>query len=543
MSRRIKKKSGYGKKILLTILVITLSLAMSGGLYAFHIAEKIKDRTTDDSKENGLVTDKDDNKSDNDKNDEISRKEDHITNILLIGTDNRKDGMGERSDAIIILTIDEQNKDMRLTSLMRDSYVHIPASKGRSDSWEKLNHSYAYGGVSLLMRTIKENFDIELDKYVKIDFGGFKSVVEILGGVDVYIENNEELNELNRCLLLDVYDDPSKNGYTKFRNILERARLLDARDEGAEYRIKDNPNITREEYNYIAEIADFKWETGNTHLDGRQTLAYSRMRHSTGGSFGRTSRQREVISLLMNKLPNISELKYLALAEEITNYVKTNMELGTMIDLARKVLKINNFDIKQMQVPPDELTEGRIYKGVYVFLMDIGQVKKVMHDFIFEDIDYVPSNYKKFDYRSSEYYYYVPPKPEKPPVEEKEEDVSGDNDNKDINEENDSNKDNSNDEDNSNGTEVSEEDDNNKSEKDNGTDNPSEETDNISDETENAKPEDTEGQKEEESSSIPDENTDNESETSGDGESDVEENPTEETNQGEDGEFEISEEE
>nr|WP_276575885.1 LCP family protein [Oceanirhabdus seepicola] len=384
------------------------------------------------------------------------------------------DGEGERSDAIMILTIDEKNKDMRLTSLMRDSYVHIPESNNRSDSWEKLNHSYAYGGASLLMETIQENFDIKLDKYVKIDFGGFKTVVEILGGIDVNINDNEELNELNRCLLLDVYDDPSKKGYTKFRNILERARLLDARDEGAAYRIKDNPNITREEYNYIAGIADFKWETGNTHLDGRQALAYSRMRHSTGGSFGRTSRQREVINLLINKL---SGLNYFSLAEEMTNYVKTNIDLGEMLGLAKKVLKINNFDIKQMQIPPDELTEGRIYKGVYVFLMDLGQVKKAMHDFIFEDIEYVPSNYEKFDYKSSEYYYYQPPKPEKPAEEENE--VPGDND---------SNNENNNTEDNSDGEQNSGEGDNESEENNDsneGIDNPNEGIDNPNEEIDN----------------------------------------------------------
>lgn len=433
----------------MTFLVLALSVLMSGTLYMFRLYKKMVVPTdvtvvTDKNKEPNNVGDKDkvtngdgNNSTDNKGNikkpveqvDEKPRQEEYITNILLIGTDDRQNGEGERADAIIILTLDEIDRSMRLTSIMRDSYVYIPESKNRDASWEKINHSYAYGGPSLLMRTIQDNFKIKLDKYVKIDFSGFKTVVQRLGGIDVKIYNREELNELNRCLLLDIYDSPKYKNKKRFRDILEREKLLDPRDEGAKYRIEDNPNVTEEEFDYIADLADFKYSTGVTHLDGRQTLAYSRMRHSTGGSMGRTSRQREVIDLLIGKLPGLNILSYFSLAEEITDYVRTNIEITEMVSLAKKAMDIGNFSIKQLQVPPEDLTEGRLYIGYYnafVFLMDINQVKTVLHKFVFEGEEYDPDRYEDFNYRNSRYYIEPPPKPEKEeeePEEEKSEEV------------------------------------------------------------------------------------------------------------------------
>lgn len=109
-----------------------------------------------------------------------------ITNILLVGVDGNNLDKGNRSDAMMILTLDTNNKNIRLTSLARDTYVNIP---GYSE--EKLTHAYAYEGPSLLLETIKDNFGIAIDKYVAVSFDSFVKIIDMLGGVDIDIISRE----------------------------------------------------------------------------------------------------------------------------------------------------------------------------------------------------------------------------------------------------------------------------------------------------------------------------------------------------------------
>lgn len=113
-----------------------------------------------------------------------------ITNILLVGVDGENVDRGNRSDAMMILTIDSDNNDIRLTSLARDTYVDIPGY-----STEKLTHAYAYNGPSLLLETIKNNFGIYIDKYVSVSFSSFISIIDELGGVQIDI-TDKEVNEI-----------------------------------------------------------------------------------------------------------------------------------------------------------------------------------------------------------------------------------------------------------------------------------------------------------------------------------------------------------
>lgn len=113
-------------------------------------------------------------------------KIDGITNILLIGVDGENIDKGNRSDAMIILTIDSNNNDIRLTSLARDTYVDIPGH-----STEKLTHAYAYDGASLLLQTIKENFGISIDKYAAVNFSSFVKIIDGIGGVSIDVTEAE----------------------------------------------------------------------------------------------------------------------------------------------------------------------------------------------------------------------------------------------------------------------------------------------------------------------------------------------------------------
>lgn len=122
-----------------------------------------------------------------------------ITNILLAGTDGRPGEKNSRSDAMMILTVDSKNKSLKLTSLNRDTYVDIP---GHGE--EKLTHAYAYGGVNLLVETIENNFEIDIQNYAVVDFYSFMDIVDALGGVEVDVHKNE-INEINKFIKNETY--------------------------------------------------------------------------------------------------------------------------------------------------------------------------------------------------------------------------------------------------------------------------------------------------------------------------------------------------
>lgn len=418
-------------RIALTSLVIVLSLFMSGGLYVYSSFQRIQDDTNigDDTKKTTTEEEKDETSTTDKKYDTV----DGITNILLVGVDDRlnsNSSTGVMADAIMIATIDTVHNKLKLTSIMRDTYVTIP---GHGNT--KINHSHSYGGIELLIKTIESNFEIPIDHYAKINFQGFKDVIDVMGGITITIENKEMLNELNRCLLLEKYEDP-KFKDSKFMKIVDKANLLFDRESypGTPY-IKDNKNTSEWEYNYIADKANFINSTGEITLNGAQALAYSRMRHNVNGSVGRTSRQREVISLAAEKVSKLPLTKYVPLAETIIPHIKTNISMTTGLSLATTALEINNFNIETLQLPPEKLSEGVIvdksfiYENVstYVFLIDSKNTAEVAQDFIFNDISYDESKYSKFNYLNAGYF-----SPRKEPTEEKEENSDTLKDNEDV---------------------------------------------------------------------------------------------------------------
>lgn len=107
---------------------------------------------------------------------------DGITNILLAGVDGNNLDKGNRSDSMMVLTIDEKNNDIRITSLARDTYVQIP---GYGE--EKLTHAYAYGGPALLLQTIDKNFGLKIDKYAVVSFSSFEKIIDAMGGVEIEV--------------------------------------------------------------------------------------------------------------------------------------------------------------------------------------------------------------------------------------------------------------------------------------------------------------------------------------------------------------------
>lgn len=267
-----------------------------------------------------------------------SYTEKEIYNILLIG----KDGVGEktsRADTMIILTVDNNHKSLKLTSIARDTLVYIPG-KG----YDKINHSFYYGGCELLLKTINDNFDLGIKDYAIVDFKSFVDVINVLGGVNVNIEDRE-IDGLNK--------------------------VIDA-CYGLEIENKGN-NIE-----YIT-------SSGNHLLNGYQALAYCRLR-KIDNCFYRDARQRKVLESLAYKLSKVSVFKYPELIKILLKHVKVNISPDKILDLAIISRDLTNYKIKQLEFPINEYREdGRLKRNSqYVIKWRKEENLKLLHDFIYD---------------------------------------------------------------------------------------------------------------------------------------------------------------
>ena len=247
----------------------------------------------------------------------LKSNEEDITNILLIGSDARKTNEVGRSDAMMILTIDDKNKAIKLTSLARDTLVKIPGY-----DYEKLTHAYAYGKEKLLLDTIEYNFKIKINDYVSINFNSLIELVDSLGGIEVDI-NESDISHLN-----DVIANSFKVSSSKYN----------------------------EEPQYIR-------NSGKQLLNGYQTLAYARIR-KLDTIYNRDERQRDVLNSIANKLSNMPVSSYPSIINSILPYVDINMSIPKIIELAIKSKELYNYDIKQLEFPlKDYRYEAKLAKN------------------------------------------------------------------------------------------------------------------------------------------------------------------------------------
>jgi len=214
---------------------------------------------------------------------EVKQKDKDVENILVFGIDSRgTDDIQCRADAIMIVCLDHNSKEIKLISLMRDTGVTI---EGRS-SLDKLGHSYAYGGVGMLINTINDNFGMDIQRFVMLDFNSSAQVIDQIGGIELEIKS-EEVKQAN---------------------------------------------ISIDEQNKLFGTSEtYLTHSGYQTLSGSQAVAWARIRHSDS-DFIRTSRQRILVTAIMNKLASLGTSKQLAVLEDIAGLFETNM---TSFDLIR----------------------------------------------------------------------------------------------------------------------------------------------------------------------------------------------------------------
>lgn len=229
----------------------------------------------------------------------VGRKEDYVTNILLVGIEEL---FGARNtDTMMIASINTRDNTLQLSSLMRDSYVSVPGWKST-----KLNAAYAHGGIELLRDTIEQNYKIHLDGYVSVNFESFEKIIDLLGGVEIQLGAKE-------------------------------AQYL---------------NTT----NYISNKAYRNVKEGINLLNGNQALGYCRVRKvptydGVNNDFGRTLRQRRVLEAIFEKYKNQNIIKLINTTNTCLGEVTTNLSTGQIENLLNAFLDINVSTIETKSIP------------------------------------------------------------------------------------------------------------------------------------------------------------------------------------------------
>ncbi|MGI6264294.1 MAG: LCP family protein [Acutalibacteraceae bacterium] len=251
-----------------------------------------------------------------------------VTNILLVGIDG-EDYEG-RADTNMLVSIDKRTKTVRLVSLMRDTWVTLPGVDEDADGWDdenRLNAAYSYGGMDLHLRMIRQNFRLQIDRYVTVNFATFAAAIDALGGVDVECRGDEA----------------------------ERVPAAGSRIRygGAGY----IPMGTAD---------------GVYHMDGFQALQYARIRYlDADGDFSRTSRQRKLIGCLIAQAKEAGLFKLHGALYDALPQARTNMSRGDMMGLALRGLSIRGYAVDDgYRIPQDGMWHDANHDGMAVLQLD-----------------------------------------------------------------------------------------------------------------------------------------------------------------------------
>ncbi len=284
---------------------------------------------------------------------------DHVVNILLLGIDARQDVTeGGRSDAMLICSINTQDGSIKLTSIQRDLLVTMPTKKNPY----KITNAYSWGGGQLSMATVNQNFELNIDKFVTINFYGLAAIIDYLGGVDIELTKTEA-SRIN-------------------------------------YELKKEPlpfdtNPDREKVEAVA---------GVHHLDGMQAVTYARIRGISGeNDFNRSERQRKLLEVLLEQvMADMSLDRMVELISVAMPYVLTNMSASDMATLGMQVLSSGIVTraqqgeslMEQMRVPLDETWKYSESNGSSVIAFRTTARKQenieALHTFIYGE--YIPAN-------------------------------------------------------------------------------------------------------------------------------------------------------
>lgn len=315
MEKNIEKKQKKGLKAFgITVLVLLIILAiLVGGTYAF-INSKLAKMQKVDLNENDLNVSA-----------QTEEKLADYRNIAIFGVDSRDDSYdkGNRSDCIIIASINNKTKVVKLISVYRDTYVQI-----EGHGLDKITHAYSYGEAPLAIKTLNSNLDLNIKEFATVNFDVVKETVDYIGGISMPI-TSEEVSQI--------------------------------------------PGITK---------------AGTYTLNGEQALAYSRIRHATGGDYKRTERMRNVLTATVNKVKSLNISKLNGFVDTILPKVYTNVTSSEIFSMMPSIANYKITDSIGWPYKTKGITMDRWYGIPITLESNVTQ----LHKEAFGETDYVPSD-------------------------------------------------------------------------------------------------------------------------------------------------------
>lgn len=274
------------------------------------------------------------------------------TTIGLIGLDGRDGELksGARSDTMIIASINNDTKKVKLVSIYRDTYLRIGEDSEGNGQYDKANAAYAKGGPEQFLSMLNTNLDLNVTDFVSVDFQAVAEAVELLGGIDVELKEEEVVHLNHYCV--------------------------------------ETSKVTGMDYRPLEEKA------GVHHLNGVQTVSYARIRYTSGNDFRRAARQREVIYKIVEKAKNSDIATLSKILDKVFPKVYTSFTKAEILQMGMSMM---SYDIEdQTGFPFDHLYGGRVKDamgGLDVVLpvtLESNVIK--LHEFLYPEDSYTPSD-------------------------------------------------------------------------------------------------------------------------------------------------------
>lgn len=323
-----KTKSKALKIFLRIILVILIIIVILAGIAAGLVADKLGKINVEEIDKTAIGI-----------SEETKEELSGYRNIALLGIDSRADdyGLGNRSDCIIIASMDQKTKNIKLLSVYRDTYMQV--EEHGKQVLDKVTHAYSYGGAQNTLKSLNTNLDMNISEYVTVNFDAVIAAVDAMDGVTIDIDSSE-LKYIN-----DYINATSQSSGVK------------------------SSSITK---------------AGKQKLDGVQAVAYSRIRYTAGGDYKRTERMRTVIEAMLTKAKSLSVGQLNKLVDTILPRVSTNISVTEILGLVPSIASFNITDSLGWPYETKGITLDRWY-GVPITLES--NVEK-LHREVFGQADY-----------------------------------------------------------------------------------------------------------------------------------------------------------
>ncbi len=327
-----KKAARKKKRFIIFGVEIFLLLVMVAGFYVVRQLDRFQRPTVDPEKV----------KINESIAEETVQTMSGYTNVALFGLDTRiagQLGKGNRSDTMIIASINNDTKEVRLVSVYRDTYLDLTNGK-----FNKCNGAYSVGGPEQAIGMLNKNLDLDIQYYMSVDFAALTETIDLLGGIYIDVDESE-IGHLNN--------------YT-----VETSKVTGV----------ETQKLT---------------QTGLQLLDGVQATSYCRIRYTAGDDFKRTERQREVIMEIVNtaKKANITQINEIINA--VFSKIATNYTNEQLLQMAPEMI---GYDIVDTQGFPFDKVAGSVKsKGSCVIPVNLAENVKQLHEYLFDNYDYTPS--------------------------------------------------------------------------------------------------------------------------------------------------------